>query len=142
MSEVLCNRLITAAFRGEMADALGNYRLQLEPDALPLLLKIWNRVHHGLSSETLHTPRRFLFVLYTHPRALICICVVHVAELPNLSHFHMRFVLTESLKGPSPEYDLYRYFIRQTMVHLLSRYVFIGFCVDLNSFLITHCPHM
>lgn len=118
MTEVLCNRLLTAPFRTEMADVLGNYRLQLEPDALPLLLQLWTKVNHSLLSA----------VPSVSP------------AVPNLSQFNMAYPLPTLLSGPSADYDLYRYFISQTVVRLLSRLFTEARLASTSAVSITEAP--
>lgn len=55
--EVLYNRLISARFRGEIANVLCDYRYQLEPDTLPLMIKIWERVNRSMYSNRVEVER-------------------------------------------------------------------------------------
>lgn len=46
--EVLFNRLVSARFRGEIANVLCDYRYQLEPDALPIMIQIWDKSNRSM----------------------------------------------------------------------------------------------
>lgn len=56
--EVFYNRLITARFRGEVADVLCDYRYQLEPDALPIMIQIWDKANRAVFNDMTEVERK------------------------------------------------------------------------------------
>lgn len=122
--EMMYSRLLSARVRTDISNMLCDYRHQLEPDALPIVIEIWDKWNGTL------------FVNVAEPECECRDCLVESivgvlfglncvyassASVIEISQWTISRPLPQLLSGPSPRFDMYRFFIYHTVLGLANR---------------------
>eukprot|EP00914_Ancora_sagittata_P012406 GHVO01023875.1.p1 GENE.GHVO01023875.1~~GHVO01023875.1.p1 ORF type:complete len:1789 (+),score=445.91 GHVO01023875.1:44-5368(+) len=104
--EVLFRRMMSSGFRTSLFAVLTDYRLRIEPQTLPLLVKCWDTVQASLIAD---------------PPAKQKTDGQSTEMLIENLQFAANVPLQQLLKGPSKPVDMYRYFVDRSIKNLFER---------------------
>ena len=99
VTEMLMRRLLSARARTQMTECLMDYRSRLDADALYFMVKLYSQMNALMFVSDLEQP----------------------PVLPSIDPNNPPKSLPAWLIGPSPNYDLLRYFIKKTIDKLFER---------------------